>query len=250
MGKKRVPSKKGHADASSDKHKRVKGYGWLKGWLEKQDPDGMPLSEKVKDELQDLDPAQLVTWLRRLFWETQSPHREKILYGIVPFLSEKAVPFLQEIIASDKGGLKDKTAALTRLVQMASVPDPSVEASLELAGRFIETIFPGFCKDTEVVAEDSCEKAWDHLQKISPGFHGMVLRELLVRFPVHAVAFGEYVLNRDEGVWEEIVETVAENPAEEAARLLQKVYKTSTDKNRKKKIKKACHNRQRELVFF
>ena len=89
----------------------------------------------------------------------------------------------------------------------------------------------------------SWEAGGEHFRVIAPSLQGTVVRDLLNRYPFEAIPFVKHLVERQEGLFEEVLEDLAENPHLEAARLLESEYHRTDNKALRKRIKKLNHKR-------
>lgn len=218
-----------------------KGYGWLKSWLQKQFSEEGTLCEgKEKELLEATNPEALIRWLPRLFWEASETDRRGILRGLVPVLGTKAVPFLEEVVVSQRSRLAEKELALEQIKGLGQTPDAQSKEGLERALGFVKAL-PELLLNAEPTGSIP-DEVLGRFQDLSSVFQGVVLRELLDRSSENLFQFLECVLARQADLWEEILEVLEEDPNDEAGRLLQGGHRMA-GKALRKKIRRVHYRR-------
>jgi len=218
-----------------------KGYRWLKARVQEQlTADGTLNEDAGKELLKATGPDELLRWLPRLFWESPAEDRNGILRSLVPLAGHVAVPLLEDVLGSPRSRLMEKEIALERLKGWGQTPDVASEECLREAVGFVEFLseWLGQPETTDVIPDEVLHR----FQDLPPPYQGIVLREILDRFPEGVLPFLERVLAGQSDLWEEILGSLEEAPQEEAARLLQAGHEMA-EKALQKKIRRVHHKR-------
>jgi len=233
----------GKKDVSSQRRteRPRKGYRWLKSWMQEHlAEEGARGEDEGKELLNEIGADELVRWLPRLFWESSAGDRKGILRSLVPLAGSKGIPLLEDVVGSPRSRLLEKEIASEQLKGWGQARDVASEECLEKAVGFVDVLSEWVYRKetTDEVPEEVLHRFYDLL----PPYQGVVLREVLDRFPEGVFPFLECVLVGQSDLWEEILEGLAEAPQEEAARLLQ-VGHQRAEKSLQKKIRRVHHKR-------